>query len=244
VYVAGPGESESVEIIDVTVQGQKLRTVWRGCVLVPKEFPLWPNAVASIASGGIAVGGNYSVAIWRPHVGWRKVEGFKGYSPGEIALKEGSGFANGVEVSRDGRWLFVADTARKTVSRFSIDGEAAPTVIKFDFSPGYFWPDNLRWGEDGRLYLSGPYSLSPELPAPCYERPICDELGTGIVRINTQDMTEKVVYRSEGIKGKFGAATTALQIGDQFWIGTSVGNRVAIVSVNGSVASPDAHAGH
>jgi hypothetical protein len=44
-------------------------------------------------------------------------------------------------------------------------------------------------------------------------------------------MMAKVVYWSDGIKGKFGAATTALQIGVHFWIGILVGDRVAIASL-------------
>src|SRR4029079_600618 len=89
------------------------------------------------------------------------------------------GFANGVEVSRDGRWIFVADTAQRTVSRFPVNAEGVPQVLELDFSPGYFWPDNLRWGEDGMLYLAGPYSTQRDLPDSCYTRTPGAGVGSG-----------------------------------------------------------------
>jgi len=208
-----------------------VQATWRGCVPVPKELAIWPNAVVPLVDGGIALAGD-NVATWRPGRGWKKIEAFKGMTPGEPPHGEYVSFANGVEVSRDGRWLFVADTYKKTVTRMPIDGDGQSTTITWSgFSPGSFWPDNLRWGEDGGLYLSGPFRTDAELPQDCYKRPICDELGTGIVRIDPETLTATLVYRSEGIKGKFGAATTALQVGDRFWIATSVGDRLAIVSV-------------
>jgi hypothetical protein len=141
------------------------------------------------------------------------------------------GFANGVEVSRDGRWIFVADTFQRTVSRFAGNAAEPPEVLHFDFSPGFFWPDNLRWGEDGMLYLGGPYSVNNDLPGDCYTRIVCDDIGIGIAQIDPVRFTARVIYRSFGIPGRFGAATTALQIGTHFWIGASVGDRIAIVKL-------------
>jgi len=227
VLVANRGERESVEIVDVAAQSGRLHATWRGCVKVPEELGIWPNGVAPLPSGGLVLSGNH-LAIWRPGQGWKKIETFKGRMPDSPARSD-AGMANGLEVSRDGRWIFVADTVKDTVTRLSVEGNDSPEILKLDFPPGYFWPDNLRWGEDGALYLSGPYSSKRELPADCYQRTVCDEFGTGIARIDPEHMTARVIYRDEGIQGQFGAATTALQIGDRFWIGTSVGDRLAIV---------------
>lgn len=226
-YVANHGERESVEIVDVTVLKGTLHASWRGCVKVPTELQIWPNAVAPLPGGGFVLSGN-NLALWRPGIGWTRVDGFHGLPPGSPS-KPDLGFANGVEVSRDGRWIFVADTFHKTVSRFAVNVAQAPQVLELDFSPGYFWPDNLHWGEDGMLYLAGPYSVNKDLPDDCYTRIVCDEIGIGVAQIDPVRFTARVIYRSSGIPGRFGAATTALQIDAHFWIGASVADRIAII---------------
>jgi hypothetical protein len=230
-YVVNHGGRQSIEIFDVAVYGDRLQTDWRGCLHVPKEFGIWENAVAPLPDGGVALSG-FNVAIWHPGRGWTKFERFKGMSPTQTRaeITKDSSLANGVEVSRDGQWLFVADTLQGSVTRFPVEGDAASLVFKIEvFSPGSFAPDNLRWGEDGGLYVSGPYfSPSGHDLTDCTHRPVCDR-AIGIARIDPVTLTVKNTFQSDGIKGKFGMATTALQIGDRFWLGTSFGDRIAII---------------
>ncbi|MBI4167310.1 MAG: hypothetical protein HY508_16420 [Acidobacteria bacterium] len=226
-FVDSHGGRESVEVIDITLSGERFRTTWRGCVRLVPELGVWPNGVAPLPDDGIVVSG-YNVAIWRPGRGWTKVEGFKGARPGESSGKNARdiSFANGVEVSPDGLWVFIADSPMKSVIRVPVSGRAQQTVLKLDFLP-----DNLRWGEDGRLYVTGPTlseGWSEAQERECVALPICDR-GFAIAQINPDTLTSKEIFRSDGIKGAFGDSSTALQVGDHFWIGTARGDRVAIL---------------
>lgn len=105
---------------------------------------------------------------------------FRGLEPCEKPRAD-FGFASGVEISCDGRWLLVANTIQETVSRIRLDGAASSTVIKFNLSPGYFWPENLHWNRTVVPVCQGATHLPRKYPGPRYQRPICAELAAGIV---------------------------------------------------------------
>ncbi len=208
-YVANHGGRQSVEIVDVVVRGARLLATWRGCILAPAT--IFPNGVVPLPGGGVALSG-FGVAIWWPSRGWSAVRDIKG--------------SNGIEISRDGRWLLIADTAEKSIHRIALNGEGGDEVLKVDFLA-----DNLRWGEDGHLYAAG--ALLPEnfKFGECLHAEICD-VGFVVTQIDPNTLTAKEIIRNDGIKGKFGAATTALQLGQQLWIGSARGDRVAILPSN------------
>jgi hypothetical protein len=222
-YVANHGSRESVEIIDVAVRGTQLSTTWRGCLPVSvKDLRVWPNAVAPLPDGGVVLAG-MNVAIWRPGGGWKRFHSYHGITPGS---QEAGGIANGVEVSGDGKWLWIADTGRSSVIRVALRGGPQR---EFKLS---FVPDNLRWGEDGQLYVSGPIWpkwKDPDGVTKCFQKPIC-VTGIGVASIDTLTLKLKDIVHDEiGVKDAFGTPTTALQIDDHLWIGTSRGDRVMIV---------------
>jgi hypothetical protein len=210
-YVANAAPRASVEIVDITFQRDRPIATWRGCILVPKETGAWPNAVVPLPDGGVVVSGN-GVAIWHQNRGWQKLAGF--------AADAIDG--NGVEVSRDGRWLYVNGWADSRIVRVSLStGEIQP-VLKTTFHP-----DNLRWGDDGGLYVTG--ANSREEFEKCFDASVavCDTSYT-VMRLDTNTGTAKEVLQSEGIKGEFGAGGTALQIGDRLWMGGGATDRIAI----------------
>jgi hypothetical protein len=213
-FVANHGGRQSVEVIDVRVQGGRLSTTWRGGILAPEWIS--PNGVVPLPGGGIALSG-VGVGIWRPGRGWNRVEGVTG--------------GNGIELSKDGKWLFIAvdDVPDKSVVRVPVAGGPAQTVLRIDG----FAPDNLRWGEDGCLYLAGQFFPKHFQEADwmaAFKRPILD-VGFGVVQIDAETLAAKEIFRSEGIKDAFGAATTALQVGACFWVGTFHGDRIAILAL-------------
>jgi len=207
-YVANHGSRQSVEIIDIAVRGDRLLSTWRGCILAPEK--IFPNGVAPLPGGGVVLSG-FGVALWRPGQGWSATRNIEG--------------SNGVEVSRDGQWLFVANS-KDSVLRVPVSGTGEQKVLKFGFAP-----DNLRWGEDGRLYVAGPHVPEGFPIEECFKAAVCD-VGFGAAQIDPDTLATREIIRNEGIKGKFGAATTALQVGEHFWIGSSRGDRVAIVAPN------------
>ena len=142
-YVNNHGGRHSVEVIDVSVAGERLRTTWRGCAVAPlEELGVWPNGVAPLPEEGFILSG-FNVATWRPRRGWEKFAGYEGMKPGTpiVTGPETRGMSNGVEVSRDGKWVFIADTLRQSVIRVPIGG-GEQTVVKLNFGV-----NNLRWGD-------------------------------------------------------------------------------------------------
>jgi hypothetical protein len=221
-YAVNRNGRQSVEVIDIAVRGERLASTWRGCIHAPDY--ILSNSVVPLPDGAIALSGN-KVAIWRPGRGWSKVASYTGNG------------SNGIEASRDGQWLYVADPAETSVVRVPVSGGAGPSVLKLPSGP-----DNLRWGDDGHLYATGGLvrkewqNLSKEARTAefvkCTKQVVCDTPFT-VIRIDPSTFTAKEVFRSpeNGMIGRFGAATVALQMHDQIWVGTVHGDRVAVVSI-------------
>lgn len=231
VYAVNHGDRQSVEIIDVNTQGEHPRAMWRGCILAPREeLEIAPNAVAPLPGGGLILSG-YNLASWQPGGEWKRVQGWKGIKPGAYDAAAKGGNANGVEVSSDGRYVFIADdSAARAVIRVPIDGGVAQQIrIHVNF-----FPDNLRWGGDGKLYVAGPDWSEGFSLWTCLRRPICD-VGFAVAQIDPQTLSVREIYRSGqyGVKGKFGAVTVALQADGQLWIGTVRGDRIMVLPLSG-----------
>jgi hypothetical protein len=227
-YVNNHGDRHSVEIIDLAVDKEQLHATWRGGVVAPLEqLGVWPNGVAPLPDEGFILSG-FNVATWRPGRGWEKLRGYEGTKPGEPLVHgpETGGMSNGVEVTRDARWVFIADTLRRSVIRIPTGG-GQQTVIKLTFGP-----NNLRWGEDGLLYAAGAVYPKIEDERAFFAQ---SQAVTGIVAIsidpNTLSVTE-VVNSPDGLNGRYGATSTALQVGDQLWLSSEISDRLAILPLS------------
>lgn len=231
-YVVHHGERESVEIFTLKAGPAAPTLTWVGCVLYPAGA--LGNGVAALPGGAFAASNFMStndpkaidkltagqpeggMLIWRPKTGWEDVP--------EAATISAD---NGVAASPDGKQLFVAGSGDETVTRLSLDGTAGErAVIKTGFHT-----DNLRWGSDGFLYAAGQRDTVPNLLA-C--APSTKQRCTGpfsVVRIDPVTLqTREVVHHPGG--PTFGAASTALRIGDDYWFGTPHGDRIAIAPAN------------
>ena len=113
-YAVHHGKRESIEVFQVDARSKTPVLTWIGCAIAPD--PIGLNSVVPLPGGGFVAtnflerGANASAArtkmmagenngeLWEWHTGkgWRKVPG-----------SEAAG-ANGVEVSKDGKWLYVA----------------------------------------------------------------------------------------------------------------------------------------
>jgi hypothetical protein len=209
-YVVNHGGRESIEIFDLQASIRQLGVTWRGCVLTPKGTKA--DSVAPMPGDGVAVTllAGAGPAVWLPARGWSKVEGVSEYD-------------HGIEVSRDGEWLYlVLHRPKGSLVRVPARGGVPQTLLQSDVMP-----DNLRWGEDGRLYMTG---FFPEELKECLDRPatVCD-IGFVVTQIDPVTLETREVFRTHGIKGAFGAGTTALQVGEQLWVGTWFGDRIAIL---------------
>lgn len=230
-YVVHHGERESVEVFKLDARRPTPRLTWVGCALYPagvsgngvaalpgRAFAATsfmdtrdPRSLAKIEAGEPAGG----VLIWRPKTGWRTV-------PAAAAISAD----NGIEASADGTQLFVAGWGDQTVVRLPVGGTGRRDVIKTGFHT-----DNLRWGADGYLYATGQRDSLQNLfkCAPNTDRR-CDN-AFSVLRIDPKTLRIREVVHGPG-RPEFGAASVALKVGGNYWLGTPHGDRIAILPAN------------
>src|SRR5438105_1756104 len=231
-YVVHHGERESVEVFKLKAGAVAPTLTWVGCVVYPAG--VLGNGVAALPGDAFAASNFLSthdpkasdklmagepeggMLIWRPKTGWEDI-------PDAAAISAD----NGVEVSPDGKQLLVAGSGDETVVRLSLDGKPGDrAVVKTGFHT-----DNLRWGSDGFLYASGARDTLANLSA-C--APNTKQLCTSpfsVLRIDSVTLQTREAVRHPG-GPTFGAASTALRIGDEYWFGTPHGDRIAIAPAN------------
>jgi hypothetical protein len=231
-YVVHHGERESVEIFTLKAGAVAPRLTWVGCVLYP--VGILGNGVAALPGDAFAAsifirtddpkaadrliagqpeGG---MLIWRPKTGWEDI-------PAAASISAD----NGVAASPDGKQLFVAGTGDETVMRLSLAETPGGTPGNPVVIGTGFHTDNLRWGPDGFLYASGArdavanlFACAPNTQQRCTSP-------FSVLRIDPATLQTREVVRHPG-GPNFGAASTALRIGDEYWFGTPHGDRIAI----------------
>jgi hypothetical protein len=237
-YVVNHGARESIEIFSIAASQQQPPAItWIGCVPLPEKSS--GNAVAVGADGSIyvtAAGERFSTAVdadtsahfpgsgvlaWNKRGGWR-------------TLASGvTGLSNGLLVSADQRFLYVADWSKSAVIEVDLRKKAAARVVLLSFMP-----DNLRWGLHGDIWIGGQDVASPQSVYACFmsQRSSCG-LGSGIARLDPGTMTVKC-SRHLAATPEFSSATTALELRDEVWLGSFRGASIAI-----SKSAPDGNAG-
>ena len=235
-YVVGHGGREAVEVFDVDASGDAPVLTWRGCVPTPDGMEA--NSVASLPDGSLlvtiplhhgipisdALAGKPTGAVYR-------------WSPGEPGFTMLRGtelpYANGIEASADGREFYVASSGLFNVTAFSNENPAQVLRRTGTFT---FVPDNLRMDGEGRLLTAGldvvyeacgavkqseEFSLEEFASCP---RPFT------VLAIDPQSMQTEVVATGPA-NPAFSNITMALPVGDELWIGTFAGDRIAYTSL-------------
>ena len=86
-----------------------------------------------------------------------------------------------------------------------------------------FRPDNIRMSPDGSVILAaGPGNVQTP-------RELSRET-SNVAKIDPQTLEVQQMFRHPFIEG-FGASTTAIQIGNEMWLGTYRGEMIAYVPV-------------
>jgi sugar lactone lactonase YvrE len=224
--VVNHGGREAVEFFEIG-GGRKPWIEWRGCVEMPDD--IMTNDVAFLPGGGFVVT-NFMPAFdgLGPKVIWSVLKISVGaptgsvlrWEPGgeltEIENSQGSA-PNGIEVSADGTEIFVAEWGGGSVYRLRFDEEGPPRrdEVAVDHSP-----DNLTWTRDGRLLVAG------------QEGGIMASLGCGSIRQGGCDLGYSVyllgpvgLEATKIVEGR-GAASVALEVGDEIFVGAFVGDQI------------------
>jgi hypothetical protein len=88
---------------------------------------------------------NGEIWEWHTSTGWKIVPGSEAAGP------------NGLEISKDGKWLYVGGWGTQSFIRLS----RGQTPVKKDSVPVGFRVDNIRWAPDGTLLAAGQGGTAP-----------------------------------------------------------------------------------
>jgi hypothetical protein len=216
-YVIGHGGREAIEVFDLAL-GRDPSATWVGCVKAPTGASL--NSVVGLGDGEIL-----TTSIFDAPSKFEDV--FAGRPTGNVyARKAGEPFRvvpgthlsgdNGLEVSADGRWLFVAATGDRKVFRYErANMAAAPAAASVDFLP-----DNLRWAPDGRLLAAGEGPVAGCTGAACATQ-------FSVAAITPASMAVDTILRAPATPA-FSGVSAGIVVGDTVWLGAHGGDRIAI----------------
>ena len=214
-YVVHHGNRESIEVFELDARPKPPALTWVGCAVAPE--PIGLNSVVGLPDGGflatnfsprgadaagrgrmMAGENNGEVWEWHTGTGWKIVPG-----------SESAG-ANGLEISKDGKWLYIGGWGSQSVIRLS----RGQTPVKKEAVGVGFRVDNLRWAPDGALLAAGQGGTAPSQTS-------------NVVKVdpNTLKFQELVRYP---YNDAFNAGTVAIQIGKELWVGCVRCDRIAI----------------
>jgi sugar lactone lactonase YvrE len=230
----GHGAREAIEVFDLDSTGARPTLTWRGCVPMPEG--LAANSVASFADGSLVAtvlfmpGTTFADAV----VDLKPTGAVFEWSPGQagFTLVRGTELPanNGIEVSADGREIYVASSGLQTVVAFSHSNPARQ--LRTTRALG-FTPDNVHLAPDGRLVTAGMANDVPECGGPPGPQHDIEKLSqcprpTIAVAIDPATMRDTVIATTTAT-ASFSNATMVLPFDGEAWIGTFSGDKIARV---------------
>jgi hypothetical protein len=221
-YVVGHGDREAIEIFEVDARGSTPAIAWSGCVVLPDDVSA--NSVAILPDWGFvttkfldrtlpqaqsmadARQGKLNGAVYEWHPG------------GKVAALPGTELSapNGIEVSPDGKTLYVAVFGTHEFVRFRREG----SQLKRDAIPVALSPDNVRWTRSGKLLTAGGNFAGPNAPR---------TTGWTVLEIDPETLATRPAARGDSSKG-MQALSVGLRVDDTLWVGTFAGDRIGYVS--------------
>lgn len=233
-HVVGHGDREAIEVFDIDATGAVPELTWIGCVPMPEG--LEANSVASFADGTIVAtvliepGKTFADLIAGEPTG-----AVYAWSPGDDGFVRVRGTElpgnNGIEVSSDGEELFVVSSGLRTIVAFPFRN---PTRAARSSARLSFIPDNVHLNVDGELVTAGMSDNEPacggDFPGPAeFDIEAVASCARGFVAVALDPATLRHTVIGRGPRhAAFSNATMALQIGDEIWVGTFAGDRIAI----------------
>lgn len=228
--VVNHGGRESIELFEIAFDVGGPVLFWRGCVPLPPR--VWPNDLVLSPGGGVlatnmlpgrcGLSGAWGVVRlffgadtgdvleWRPESGWS-------------ALAESAASApNGLAASRDASEVYVAEWGRDRLVRLRRDqrGHAQRDSVELPHHP-----DNITWTKDGRLLVTG--QLGPVGSLMACSRIEAGTCGVPFSVVLVEPATLEVIPVLDSTGAVMGAGTVALEVGDEIFIGTFAGDRLA-----------------
>lgn len=203
-YVVHHGSRESVEVFDVEA-GSMPRLTWIGCAPAPEGHAF--NSVVALPDGGFAATSG-GVWEWQTATGWTLIPGSEDTVP------------NGLEVSKDGQWLYIAGWAEEKLTRLS----RAQTPVRKEVVALGFRPDNLRMSADGSVILAAGHTDKDGRSITEPREPVRET--SNVATIDPETLDVRRIFEHPAIDG-FVASTTAIRLGSEMWLGSYRGDRLA-----------------
>jgi hypothetical protein len=224
-YTVHHGTRESVEVFELDGKTSPPSLTWIGCVVAPDKALL--NAVAALPGGDGFIATNYQTEgrgkvytaeygdeitgeLWEWHTktGWTMVPG-----------SETAG-ANGLEISKDGKWLYIGTTSSRALIRLS----RGRTPVKRDQASVGYNVDNVRWAPDGKLFVSGFILARPGQPGVAH-----------VAKVDPATLAVEQIIDAPNSE-HFNVSTVCVQVGNELWVGSVRGDRIARFPLPASAA--------
>ena len=207
-YVVHHGTRESVEVFEVDAQATPPTLTWVGCA--PALSTLSLNSVVALPEGGFAATSGPTGDVWGWHTGagWARIPGSADTAP------------NGLEISKDGRWMYIAGWSEEKLTRIS----RGQTPVQKDVIDLGFRPDNLRMSPDGSVILAAGHTDKDGRSITDPREPLRETSNVSTIDPDTLEIRR--IFEHSAMDG-FVASTTATQIGNELWLGSYRGDRIA-----------------
>jgi hypothetical protein len=213
-FVVVHGGREAIEVFEVDARPATPVLTWIGCAVAPD--PVGLNSVRGLSDGGFVAtnfqprgtdaagrgrlnAGENNGELWE----WHTASGWQ-----KVPGSDASG-ANGLEISEDGKTFYVAAWGSQSFFRLLRGARPAREEIKLGFRV-----DNIRWARDGSILAAGQGGNPPMQT-------------TNVVKIDPKTLKVREIINRPNDSG-FGAGTVAVEVGNQLWVGSFRGDRIAI----------------
>jgi len=223
--VVNHGGRESIEWFAIDTSQEAPQLIWKGCAVAPDGTSL--NDVAALDGDDLVA--THMVTPNRAGQVFALVKSLLGFSTGHVLQwsREG-GFAilpgssanlpNGIATSE--RWIFVNAYGGGELLRFA---RPSGELTRVPLPAG----DNLSWADDGRLLAASHRAgVNQVLACGSLESGSCP-FAFAVVAIDPESLATQVVLEHAG--APMGGVTVALQLGNDLYLGTFAGDRIARV---------------
>ena len=201
------GPRESIEFFEVDAREAPPSLAWTGCVVAPEGASL--NSVVALPDGGFATT-NAGIGVWE----WQADGGWRVLPESEDTA------ANGIEVSPDGEILYIAGWAEEKLTRLS----RGRTPVEKDVIQLGFRPDNVRMALDGSVIYAAGHTDKDGNSITLPREPTLET--TNVAAIDPETLEFERIFVHPAMNG-FIASTTAIRIGNELWLGSYRGDRLA-----------------
>ena len=217
-YVVSHGDRESIEIFNVDARGSIPAFTWIGCVVLPDDVSA--NSVAILPDWGFVTTKFLDRKLPQAESMAQARQGkpigavFEWHPGGKVTAIAGTELAapNGIEVSPDGKTIYVAVFGSHEFVRFRRDGNSLEKkAIAVAISA-----DNVRWSANGKLLTAGGNYAGADAPR---------TTAWTVLEIDPESLATRIVASGDSSNG-MQAISVGLAVDGDIWVGTFGGDRI------------------